>query len=87
MTSSRVLCTTTSPLVIFGAFGSAVSSFSSRTQLDATRVDSSACADGLEEADGGHDAVAGIDEVIAAEARQLAQAGHQGLVDLLDELV
>ena len=45
MTSSRVLCTTTSPLVIFGAFGSAFSSFSSRTQLDAMRVDSSACAD------------------------------------------
>ena len=31
-------------VVIFGLFGSAVSSFSSRTQLDATRVDSSACA-------------------------------------------
>jgi hypothetical protein len=29
----------------FGGFGSAVSSFSSRTQLDATRVDSSACAE------------------------------------------
>jgi hypothetical protein len=36
------LCTTTSPLVIFGAF-STVSSFCSRTQLDARRVDSSAC--------------------------------------------
>jgi hypothetical protein len=39
------LCTTTSPLVIFGGFGSAVSSFCSRTELDATRVDSSACAE------------------------------------------
>src|SRR5438876_1499096 len=38
-------CAITSPKVIFGAFGSAPSSFSSRTQLDARRVDSSACAD------------------------------------------
>src|SRR5947207_2650617 len=38
-------CAITSPKVIFGAFGSALSSFSSRTQLDARRVDSSACAD------------------------------------------
>ena len=30
---------------------------------------------GVEEADRGHDAVAGVDQVIAAEARQLAQAG------------
>lgn len=37
-TSSLVLCTRTSPLVIFGGFGSAVSSFCSRTQLDARRV-------------------------------------------------
>ena len=44
-TSSLVLCTTTSPLVIFGGFGSTVSSFCSRTQLDATRVDSSACSE------------------------------------------
>jgi hypothetical protein len=36
---------TTSPLVIFGGFGSIVSSFSSRTQFDATRVASSACAE------------------------------------------
>src|ERR1044072_4606435 len=40
----------------------------------------------VEEADGAHDAVAGIDEVVAAEARQLAQAGNERLVDLLDEL-
>src|SRR5438045_6239347 len=38
-------CAITSPKVIFGAFGSALSSFSSRTQPDARRVDSSACAD------------------------------------------
>src|SRR5205823_5656318 len=38
-------CAITSPKVIFGAFGSALSSFSSRTQMDARRVDSSACAD------------------------------------------
>src|SRR5213595_4221374 len=38
-------CAITSPKVIFGAFGSALSSFSSRTQVDARRVDSSACAD------------------------------------------
>jgi hypothetical protein len=40
----------------------------------------------LEEPDRDDDAVAGIDEVIATEARELAQAGRQGLVDLLDEL-
>ena len=85
-TSAPVLCTTTSPPVIIGAFGIADSSFSSRTQSDATRVDSSACADRLEEADGAHDAVAGIDEVIAAEARQFAQARREALVDLLDEI-
>ena len=44
-TSSLVLCTTTSPLVIFGGFGSADSSFCSRTQLDATRLYWSACAE------------------------------------------
>ena len=34
----------TSPLVIFGALSRADSSFSSPTQLEATRLDSSACA-------------------------------------------
>jgi hypothetical protein len=38
----KLACTTTFPLVIFGGFGSAFSKFSWRTQLDATRVDSSA---------------------------------------------
>jgi hypothetical protein len=41
---------------------------------------------GVQEADRTQDAVAGLDEVIAAEARQLAQAGHESLLDLLDEL-
>ena len=41
-TSSRVLLTTTFPMVICGGLVSAVSSFSSRTQVDAMRVDSSA---------------------------------------------
>jgi hypothetical protein len=44
-TDPFVLCTMTSPPVIFGGFGTAVSSFSSRSQLATTRVDSSACAD------------------------------------------
>src|SRR6478672_11169206 len=35
----------TSPSVTFGGFGSAPSSFSSRTQSAATRVDSAACVD------------------------------------------
>jgi hypothetical protein len=39
------LCTMTSPPVIFGGLGTRVSSFSSRSQLATTRVDSSACAD------------------------------------------
>src|SRR5512133_1194323 len=39
------LWTMTSPSVILGGLGSAVSSFSSRTQVVATRVDSSACAE------------------------------------------
>ena len=87
MTSSRVLCTTTSPMVIFGGFGSAFSSFHSRTQLDAMLRRLVGLRRRLEEADGGHDAVAGIDEVIAAEARQLAQAwGTRRVLDLLDEL-
>src|SRR5205823_2079837 len=41
----------------------------------------------VEDADGAHDAVAGLDEVVALEARQLAQAGDQGLADLLGQLV
>jgi hypothetical protein len=44
-TSSLTLCTTTSPVVIFGGFGSAGSSFSSRIQSAATFVESSACAE------------------------------------------
>jgi len=44
-TSSLTLCTTTSPVVIFGGFGSAGSSFSWRIQLAATFVESSACAE------------------------------------------
>src|SRR5207247_5108897 len=41
----------------------------------------------LEEPDRTHDAVAGLDDVVALEARQLAQAGHEALVDLLCQLV
>src|SRR5207237_5603792 len=41
----------------------------------------------VEDADGSHDAVAAVDEVVATEARQLAQAGHQRLADLALELV
>jgi hypothetical protein len=41
----------------------------------------------LEEADGTHDAVTGLDEVVTAEARHLGQAGQQVLADVLDELV
>src|SRR5690349_3809530 len=41
----------------------------------------------LEHADGADDAVTGLDEVVPAEAGQLAQPRHQGLVDLLRQLV
>src|SRR6188472_2540917 len=41
---------------------------------------------GVEEADGRHDAVAGVDEGVAIEARELAQHRQEALVDLLDEL-
>jgi hypothetical protein len=44
-TAPFVRCTMTSPPLIFGAFGTRVSSFSSRSQLATTRLDSSACAD------------------------------------------
>ena len=37
------LCPTTLPLVILGGFGNAVSSFSSRTQVEATFVEASPC--------------------------------------------
>jgi hypothetical protein len=43
-TAPLVRCTMTSPPVTFGAFGTRVSSFSSRSQLATTRLDSSACA-------------------------------------------
>jgi hypothetical protein len=44
-TAPFVRCTMTSPPLIFGAFGTRVSSFSSRSQLATTRLDSSACAE------------------------------------------
>src|SRR6476646_776723 len=37
---------------------------------------------GVEEADRAHDALAGVDQEVAAEAGQLAQARRQALVDL-----
>src|SRR5690348_13402359 len=52
---------------------------------DATRL--VALGRSLEEPNRAHDAVAGLDEVVALEARQLAQAGHETLVDHLGELV
>jgi hypothetical protein len=42
-TVTPLLCATTLPLVIFGAFGIAVSNFSSRIHWLTTFVDSSAC--------------------------------------------
>src|SRR5581483_9883093 len=42
---------------------------------------------GVKEADGADDAVAGLDQVIAAESRQLTQSGKEGVLSLLDELV
>src|SRR5689334_9709585 len=42
---------------------------------------------GVEEADGAHDAVADLEEVVAGEAGQLAQLRREALVDLLGELV
>src|SRR6187551_3347245 len=39
----------------------------------------------VEEVDGRHDAILGFDEVVAVETGQLAQARHQGLVDLLGQ--
>src|SRR5690242_1147358 len=42
---------------------------------------------GVKDADGADDAVAGLDQVVAAEPRQLAKAGQQAVLDLLDELV
>lgn len=44
-TAPFVLCAMTSPPVIFGAFGTRVSSFSSRSQLATIRLDSSARAE------------------------------------------
>src|SRR6476469_1266196 len=41
----------------------------------------------LEEADRAHDAVAGVDEEVAAEAGKLAQLRCQALADLLGQLV
>src|SRR2546430_12576994 len=42
---------------------------------------------GVEEADRAHDALAGVDQEVAAEAWQLAQARRQTLADLLRQLV
>src|SRR6188472_1114974 len=42
---------------------------------------------GVEEADRAHDALAGVDQEVAAEAGQLAQTRRQTLADLLRQLV
>src|SRR4029450_4740352 len=42
---------------------------------------------GVEEADRAHDALTGVDQEVAAEAGQLAQARRQTLADLLRQLV
>src|SRR6185295_14297340 len=42
---------------------------------------------GVEEVDGAHDAVTGLDEEVAAEARKLAEARGQTRIDLLLQLV
>ena len=41
----------------------------------------------LEEADRRHHALAGLDQEVAAEARQLADAGHEPFPDLLRQLL
>ena len=81
-----VFCTTTSPPVTFGGFGMA---FSSSRRASRWRRHGSTLrpAPRCRRADGAHDAVAGLDEVVAAEPLHLAEAGYQLLVDLLDELV
>src|SRR3954464_12225267 len=42
---------------------------------------------GVEEADGSEHPVPRLDQVVAVEARQLAQAGHQRLADLARQLL
>src|SRR5579859_5798949 len=42
---------------------------------------------GVEDADRADDAAAGLDQVVAAAARQLAHEGHQALRGLVDEFV
>ena len=75
----------TSPLVILGALGIIVSSFSSRIQ-PATTFEDSFLLGGLEETERAEDAVTGLDQVVAGEAGQLAELGDEGLSDLAREL-
>jgi hypothetical protein len=50
------------------------------------RVDSSACAAVSKNPTEVMDAIAGVDERVAVEARELAQLGEEVLVDLLEDL-
>ena len=82
-----MLCATTLPLVIFGALGIAVLKFSSVIHFETSFVDSSACSERLEETERAQDAVAGLDQVVAGEAGELAKLRDERLVDLAGDLV
>src|SRR4249920_3194111 len=58
------------PLVILGALGINVSSFSSRIQVATTLEDSLPCSAVLKKTKRAEDAVAGFDQVVAPEAGQ-----------------
>ena len=82
-----LLCATTLPLVIFGAFGIALVEVLVADPLsdDLRRLVS--LLGGLEETERAQDAVAGLDEVVAGETGELAELGDELLVDLAGQLV
>ena len=81
--SVRLVHDRLSPAVIFGVFGNAVSSFSSRIHVAATRVDSWAWSDVSKRLMDVIDAFTGLDQEVATEARQLAHARREALTELL----
>lgn len=76
----------TLPLVILGSLGKADMRFSSRIHEETSFVDSTPCSGVSKSTERAEDAVAGLDQVVAGEARELAQLGEEGLVDLGGQL-
>ena len=86
-TATPLLCATTLPLVIFGAFGITVLKFSSVIHFETTFVDSPACSDVWKRPSELRTPLSASIEVVAGKPGELAKLRHERLVDLAGDLV